>query len=114
MVIMHPKQREVYLAEFPYSGLSSLKLRPTLVLTNEKFNEETGLCIICMITSNPTHPYSHPLSDSDLEYGKFLGHSSFVIYGSVFTMDSSKLAKRILKVKAQKFSEISEKLKGII
>lgn len=114
MVPMHPKPREIYLVPFPYSDLSSSKLRPAIVLSRETFNEETGLCIVCAITSNPSLPYSLEIADSDLESGQFLGHSSSVLYGKLFTVESSILAKRILKMKQQKFSEISEKLKGLI
>jgi len=45
-----------------------------------------------------------------LEHGSLYGHSSAVLYGTLSTVETGLLGKRILKLKAQPFSEIMAKL----
>lgn len=111
---MIPKPREVYLSIFPFSDLSSSKKRPVLVLSRERFNQESGGCIVCALSTNETLPYSDIISDSDLEFGSLYGGRSAVNYGDVFTADLQLLEKRILKLKAGTYERIIGKLKELI
>jgi mRNA interferase MazF len=107
---MNPKPREIYLLPFPFADMSRTKQRPAMVISTEKFTEETGLCIVCSVSTNETLPCSRIISEADLEYGSHYGHSSAVLYGTLSTVETSLLGKRILKLKAQPFSEIMAKL----
>ncbi len=45
------KQWDVVVVPFPYSDKLAEKRRPALVISSEKFNKETGLLWVAMITS---------------------------------------------------------------
>jgi mRNA interferase MazF len=111
---MIPKPREVYLLPFPFADMSRTKQRPGMVISTEKFTEETGLCIVCSISTNESLPCAHRITDADLEYGRLYGHSSAVLYGALSTVENGLLGKRILKLKTQPFSEIMAKLGKIL
>ncbi|MBI4152066.1 type II toxin-antitoxin system PemK/MazF family toxin [Candidatus Woesearchaeota archaeon] len=45
-------QREIVLLPFPYSDLSGKKIRPVIVVSNDKFNSSSKDLIVCAITLN--------------------------------------------------------------
>jgi mRNA interferase MazF len=47
------KPGDIVLTRFTYSDFSGSKVRPALVLSSEKFNQETKLVIIAAISSRP-------------------------------------------------------------
>ena len=47
------KQWDVVVVPFPYSDKRAEKRRPALVMSSDKFNKETGLLWVAMITSTP-------------------------------------------------------------
>jgi mRNA interferase MazF len=47
------EQKEIYLVPFPFSDFSGKKVRPVLVLSNNKFNRGEDI-IVCAITSKIT------------------------------------------------------------
>jgi mRNA interferase MazF len=47
------KAGDVVLTRFSYSDLSGAKIRPALVLSGEKFSEQTKLVIVAAISSRP-------------------------------------------------------------
>ena len=46
------KQRDIILVPFPFTDLTNSKRRPALIISNNKFNKESGDVIVCAITSN--------------------------------------------------------------
>lgn len=48
------KQWDVIIVPFPYSDKLAEKRRPALVISSDKFNTETGLLWVAMITSTPS------------------------------------------------------------
>jgi mRNA interferase MazF len=111
---MIPKPREVFLVPFPFSDASASKQRPAMVISTEKYAKETDLCIVCALSTNETLLHSFRIVDSDLEYGSLYGHSSAVLYGSLFTVKNGLLGKKVLKLKAKTFSAIVGKLQSLI
>ncbi|BBD26469.1 type II toxin-antitoxin system PemK/MazF family toxin [Enterococcus faecalis] len=51
---MHiPKQRDIIWLDFdPSKGKEIKKRRPALVVSKDEFNERTGFCLVCPITSS--------------------------------------------------------------
>ena len=48
----YPKQRDIIWIDFdPLKGKEIKKRRPALVVSKDEFNERTGFCIVCPITS---------------------------------------------------------------
>ncbi len=111
---MFPKPREVFLVPFPFSDATAVKQRPALVLSKEKYAEKTGLCIVCSISSNEKLPCTIRITDADLEFGSLYGHSSAVLYGTLFTVDVGNMGKKILKLKPKPYLTAMEKLKELL
>ena len=111
---MTPKPREVYLARFPFSDLTSSKKRPVLVLSKERFNHETKGCIVAALTTNDAAPYSVRIMDKDLEFGSLFGGRSAVQYGDIFSASDTLLEKKIMRLKQGCFEEICRKFKALI
>lgn len=48
----YPKQRDIIWIDFdPARGKEIKKRRPALVVSKDEFNEHTGFCLVCPITS---------------------------------------------------------------
>ena len=59
------KQKSIVLVPFPYSGQTGSKVRPALVISNQKFNGNDD-AIICALTSSiKDRPYSLLISEKD-------------------------------------------------
>jgi mRNA-degrading endonuclease toxin of MazEF toxin-antitoxin module len=111
---MVPKPREVYLVPFPFADASAAKQRPAMIISKEKYAQESGLSIVCSLSTNETLPFTLKITDADLEFGNLYGHSSSVLYGTLFTVDNRHLGKRILKLNAKAYTAVIEKLKELL
>ena len=64
------KQRDILLVPFPFSDRSGAKVRPVLVLSNDRYNAGGGDRIVCAITSNTNRVRNSILiSQADVEAG---------------------------------------------
>lgn len=82
---MKYKQREIVLLPFPYSDLSSMKRRPVLILSNDKYNNSNDDIIVAAITSKIFNDeFSIELDSNDLEYG-MMPEKSLVKVGKLFS-----------------------------
>jgi mRNA interferase MazF len=80
-----PSTGSVVLLPFPFSDLSSSKLRPAVVLADAG----RGDFVLCQITSNPyADPRAVPLTDTDFSSGS-LHHTSFARPGKLFTASAT-------------------------
>lgn len=104
------KQREIVLVPFPYSGLSSSKRRPVLILSSNSYNASFSNILGCVITSNRfKDAYPVALQDSDLEAG-LLPEESVTKCHKLFTTEQSQVIKRFSVVREQKFEEVKQKI----
>jgi len=75
----------VVLVKFPFSDLSSTKLRPAIVLAASGRDD----WILCQVTSNPySDPNAIRITDDDFMSGS-LQHVSFARPGKLFTANGS-------------------------
>lgn len=62
------QQRDIVLVPFPFSDLSSAKVRPVLVLSNDSYNPHSADILVCGITTNLSPgPYSELVTMNDVE-----------------------------------------------
>ena len=102
---MKPKQRDIFLVPFPFSDLSDKKIRPVLVLSNDRFNETNRDVVVCGITSNVTkQEYTLLITSKDLEEGT-LHAASAVKVESLLKLSQGLLIKKIGKLKKEKLRE---------
>ncbi len=97
-----PSPASIVVIPFPFSDLSSSKLRPALVLASA----QRGDWLLCQITSNSyADPRSIQFSTSDLQSGR-LQMTSFAHPLKLFTANESLMVKRIAILNAATFEKV--------
>jgi len=100
------KQRDIVLVPFPFSDTSGSKIRPALVLSNEKFNKASNDVVICAITSNLKQtPYSLIIDQKDIEIGELYDIST-IKAESIAKINKSFVLKTIAMLKKQAFAKV--------
>jgi len=103
---MNYEQRDLILIYFPFTDLKRNKLRPAIVLSNNKYNQENQDVIAVPLTSNLTNnEYSLSIEQKNLEKGKL------IIKSNVKTDKIFSVEKRIVKMSIGK---VKEKIKAKI
>jgi len=68
--VLKVKQREIILINFPFSDLTGAKVRPALVISNNRYNQTSLDTVVLAITSNLSlHSYKILIEMQDLENG---------------------------------------------
>jgi mRNA interferase MazF len=102
---------EVVVVPFPFTNLSSAKVRPALVLVPLS----RGHVILCQITSQAAgHPQAIPIQLSDFEPGGALRHLSFALPHRVVTANEVCVQRAVGKLKRDKLNQIRERVCAII
>ncbi|MDP3698065.1 MAG: type II toxin-antitoxin system PemK/MazF family toxin [Nanoarchaeota archaeon] len=108
------RQRDLLLMPFPYSDLSASKIRPVLVMSNDKFNALSQDVIVCCVTSNISRElYTVFLGKSCLEEG-FLLEECCVKVENIAKIEKSKVVKKIGRINEKVFSEIRQKFHSLL
>jgi mRNA interferase MazF len=101
---------QVVLATFPFSDLSSTKLRPCLVLGLADFND----VLLCQITSKDYGSRKAiSLIHSDFSEGSIVT-DSFIRPDKIATLDKSRLKRALGIIDDKKLSEVKKRLKTIL
>ena len=107
---MKIKQREIYLVPFPFSDFSDKKVRPVVVISNNKFNLSDDI-IVCGITSNILKDF-YSVEVGGLEEGS-LSDNCCVKVENILRVSKTLLIRKIGKLKKENFSEVLSKLGDI-
>jgi len=108
------KQREVILTNFPFSDISEIKARPTIVLSNDDYNDSHKDILVCAVTSNPReYEYSVRIGKNDMETGTLL-QSSRIKADKIMLMSKTQTIKTMGKISESKFRETKEKILALI
>ena len=80
-------QRDIILLNFPFSNLNQSKVRPVIVLSNNRYNKKSNNAIVVPLTSNlkQTDHYTLITTD-DLEKG-YLVTDSMAKVDRIFSID---------------------------
>ena len=87
------EQKEIVLLPFPYSDLTGAKLRPALILSNNKINSTCDR-ICCLVTSNKLVDHSILLKSESFATGK-LPFKSWVKPHRLFTIHEKIIRKKL-------------------
>jgi mRNA interferase MazF len=100
--VVTPATQAVVLVQFPFSDLTSSKLRPAVVLAATGHND----WVLCQITSNPYADASAvEIGESDFLSGS-LQRTSFARPGKLFTANAGLITAEIGKLKPDKYRQI--------
>ncbi|MEI7513537.1 MAG: type II toxin-antitoxin system PemK/MazF family toxin [bacterium] len=96
---------------FPYTDLSTTKMRPCLVLSNE-MNEDI---LLCQITSKNSikDEYAIELKKSETESGSLM-IDSYIRANMLFTANINQITKKVCKLKKQKYDQVVRKIIELI
>ena len=101
---------QVVLATFPFSDLSSNKLRPCLVLGIADFND----ILLCQITSKDYESIKAiKLIKSDFSKGSLV-IESFIRPDKIATLDRGKIKRELGTINDTKLNEVKLRLKSIL
>ena len=99
------QQGDVIVVPFPFTDLSSVKIRPAIIISNNEKIKDTGDLIIVMITTKPKLDGINILIEKQ-DVSIALPSESYVRCHRVATID--------IKIIQKKISEISSSLKSKI
>ncbi|MGO8678490.1 MAG: type II toxin-antitoxin system PemK/MazF family toxin [Limisphaerales bacterium] len=98
---------EIVVVPFPFTDLSSAKVRPAPVLASMS----RGDVILCQITSQAAgHPEAVPILATDFEPGGALRRASFALPHRVVTANEVCVRRAVAKVKLSKLRDIRERV----
>ena len=101
---------QVVLATFPFSDLSSNKLRPCLVIGIADFND----ILLCQITSKDYGSRKAvKLLKSDFSRGSLVVNS-FIRPNKIATLDKARIKRELGTITESKHNEVKERLKAIL
>ena len=105
------KQKDVVLMPFPYTDLTGKKLRPALIISNNKINATNDrLCVL--ITSNKAEnalliPKKHQREGA-------LPLVSFIKPHRLFSINKNIIQKKLCKVSDELYKEVLQEIHAII
>ena len=108
------KSKEIVLLRFPFSDQSGAKRRPALIISKDKFNSNSQELVVCAITSNidSLDPYSVLIRKEDWKAGTY--SESCVKCSLILTVHKGLILKKIGRLDAKRFREVTEQVHGII
>lgn len=109
---------DVVLVDFPYtSGLRS-KVRPAVVVQNDRDNQRLSKTIVAMVTGNvrragePTHLLIDPVSPDHAATG--LHGKSLVVCVNLFTVDQSCIMRTIGRMSGSALNQLNDCLRSAL
>jgi mRNA interferase MazF len=108
------EQGEILLISFPFSGLSTTKKRPVLVLSKKRYNDSSSDFICCGITSNLDNKSHSVLIERNDVRGGSIPKTSRIKFNKIFTLEKSLVVKRLGRIENKKFHQVREALIEIV
>ena len=102
-------QWDIILVRFPFTDLSSEKLRPALVISNKYFNQDENLMLIGIYGNQGNKNYSLPLQQDRLDFWK-MKKQSYLRYHNIFSLHKTLITRKIAHIKKPYLSKIFDKL----
>ena len=108
------RQRDLLLVPVPFSDLTSRKVRPVVVLSNDRHNREEQDILVAGVTSNLSpRPYAVILDAAQLEEGT-IRHRSIVRSDKVFSISQAIVLARFGRVNQQTFEQIRLQVQAVM
>jgi len=95
------KQGDIIIMPFPFTDLTKVKLRPALIISNDKYNSKKNVIVICISTQPGIKNYSLLLKQENLKSG-FLQKKSYIRFQNIFTIEK-RLIKKVVATLNQLF-----------
>ena len=107
-------QRDIVLLNFPFSNLKQSKVRPAVILSNDKHNKKSDDIVVVPLTSNLQQTdYDMLITNKHLEKGNLIVDSRIKI-DRIFSVDKKLVKMNIGKINKPTFSKIKTVLSGLV
>ena len=107
-------QRQIILLNFPFSNLKKSKVRPAIVISNNKYNKKFKDVVVIPLTSNLTKTnYDMIITNNNLEEGNLIVDSRAKI-NRIFSVEQKLIRLNIGKINKKTFSEMKITLSNLI
>jgi len=107
------RQRDIVLVPFPFSDQTGKKVRPVIVVSNNKFNTLSVDIIVCAITTNLSKEhYTIKIEKENLELGNIKEECCIKIE-NILKIDKNLIIKHLDKFKEKDFTKITSLLKSL-
>ena len=107
-------QRDIVLLSFPFSDMQSSKVRPVIVMSNDRYNHRSEDFIAVPLTSNlKLKDYAILVTTKELESGKLIVDSKVKV-DRVFSVSQRLVRMKIGRVKAEIYGGITSMLFGLL
>ncbi len=111
------KRGDIVLIRFPFTDLSSTKVRPALVISNENYNTNQYNVVLLLITSNISRISSEDylLNTNDPEFKNTgLKQASTFRVGKIHTLNKKLLKWKLGSVGYNTLKEIENRLRNLL
>jgi mRNA interferase MazF len=109
-----PEQGDILPVPIPFTDLSSQKRRPVIVISNNRYNQNTTDLVVVAMTSNPVEAaYSFTITSADLEKGK-LNHPAKVRVDKIYTISKAIVVKTFGRVNEPVLARIRKELGELV
>lgn len=98
-------QHSVALARFPFSNQIDYKIRPALVISNDRFNKQHSFVWACPITAQ-TSMREFELEIAQTEFSGELKAKSFIRTDTIASMEKELFLKEIGKISGNLFERV--------
>ena len=99
-------QRDIVLLPFPFSDLKQSKVRPVIVLSDDKYNKKYSDIVVVPLTSNlQKTDYDMLITNKNLEKGNLIADSRVKV-DRIFSVEKKLIKMNIGKIDKQTFSKI--------
>ncbi|MCE2505634.1 MAG: type II toxin-antitoxin system PemK/MazF family toxin [Nitrosopumilaceae archaeon] len=107
-------QRDIVLLPFPFSDLKQSKVRPVIVLSNDKYNKKYSDIVVVPLTSNlQKTDYDMLITNKNLEKGNLIADSRVKV-DRIFSVEKKLIKMNIGKIDKQTFSKIRTLLSSLV
>jgi mRNA interferase MazF len=108
------KQKGIYLFSIPYSNFKEQKIRPALIISNNKLNNSSEDCIILPLTSNiKNEQYSIIINNKNLDSGKLIKRSR-VRFDKIFNIEQKSALQSIGAINNETLQTIRKEILKLI
>ena len=111
------KRGDVVLIRSPFTDLSSTKVRPAVIISNDSYNAQQNDVVLILMTSNVSRvsPDDYILDASDPEFDDTgLKHASGFRVGKIQTLDKKLINCRLGFVGSNTLSKIEDRLRNLL
>ena len=109
------EQGDIVLVPFPFTDLTTVKKRPALVVSANWYNKRYRDVVLVAVTSRVPlilDELDYRITESDFKTGK-LYKDSVVKLGKLFTIENSRVIRKVCDVRGPIMEEILDRLEGV-